>query len=324
MIKLSKQGAEKIAKEYNLGIIKSLKPFSGGWVNYNYDLETESGSYVVRVLGLSITKDTKKRLASEFKVLSALHKNNFPYAIPYPLKNKEGSYLASIGKTILWVYPKIKGTHIKHYDNENIKSIVHSLATYHKYVKNIKITNNRNIDSPKKLLEKYREMRKQKSDSERNKLMLNNIDLFEKCLNKMKNINFEINKLPIHYDFHKGNLLFNKNKVIGILDFERMLYAPRILDIAQLIKCTYDHGEKKFINKVNLILNEYNKINPLTKKERVQVLLMLAKDNCRMFERFYVLAGSNTFKAGKEGELSCLKWTIDVQKNVARELGWFR
>lgn len=321
-MKLSRKEAQRIATEYSLGAIKSFKPFSGGWVNYNYELETEKGSYVIRVLGLGITKDTKKRLASEFKVLSALHKNHFPYAIPYPLKNKNRSYLASTGKTLLWVYPKIKGTHIKHYNNKNIRSIACALATYHKYVKNIEITNNRNIDSPKKLLEKYKEMRKQKADSERNKLMLNNIDLFEKCLNKVKNINFNINKLPIHYDFHKGNLLFNKNKVVGILDFERMLYAPRMLDIAQLIKCTYDNGEKKFVHKVNLILNEYNKINSLTKKEKAQVLLMLAKDNCRMFERFYVLAGSNTFKSGKEGELSCLKWTIGVQKNVAGVLGW--
>lgn len=323
MMKLSRQRADKIAEEYNLGIVKSLKPFFGGWVNYNYDLRTDNGSYVIRILGL-IKEDIKKRLFGEFKVLSYLHKNNFPYAIPYPLKNNRRTYSTKINETFFWVYPKLEGEHIKHHSLETIKSMARALATYHKYVKGIRISNCRKIDSPKILLAKYQYLKEQKPNSPRNKVMLRNIDFFENTLNRIKNIDFNINKLPIHYDFHKGNILFKGDRVVGILDFERMLYAPRILDIAQLIKCTYASGKKRFMERVNLIVKEYKKINSLTKKEEELILPILVKDNCRMFRVFYNLSGKSDLKSSEAEELSCLKWTIDVQKNVARTLGWIR
>jgi homoserine kinase type II len=312
-MKLTKAQAELISKEYRLGKVKSIKPIAGGWVNYNYLLKTDKGKFVVRLLGAKMKKDTKDRLSTEFKVLSHLHKKKFPYAIPYPLKNKKGNYLMNNGKTLLWVYPYIEGSPIKDYDNAMIKSIARALATYHKTVGNIKITNNRKVDSLREISKKYKQMKKVRSNNPANKLMLENIDFFEGSLNKLEKINFNTKQVPIHYDFHKGNLLFNKKQVVGILDFERLLYAPRILDIAHLIKCTYKKDKSGFIRRVNFIIKEYDKVNPLTKKERALVLPMLAKDSCRMLEQFYFSAKKNLGKKGSEGELACLKWTIEVQ-----------
>ncbi len=218
-------------------------------------------------------------------------------------------------KTLLWIYPYVEGSPIKEYDNTTIKNIARALATYHKYVKNVKITNNRKVKSLTEISKKYKDMRREKSNNPANKLMLENVDFFERVLEKIKKINFNTKQVPIHYDFHKGNLLFNKKQVVGILDFERLIYAPRILDIAHLVKCTYEKNKRDFIKRVNLIIDEYEKVNPLTKREKELVLPILAKDGCRMFERFYKLIGSENKKI-HEGDLSCLKWTIDVQKLV--------
>lgn len=319
-MKLTKKQAELISNEYNLGKVQSLKPIAGGWVNYNYELKTDKGKFVVRLLGTKIEKDIKNRLFIEFKLLSHLHKIKFPYEIPYPLKNREGNYLINIKKTLLWVYPYIEGSPIKNYDNATIKSVVGALATYHKYVEKVKITNIRKVDSLKETSKKYKEMRKQKSDNPANKLMLENFELFEESLNKVEKIKFNTKQVPIHYDFHKENLLFDGKRVVGILDFERLLYAPRILDIAHLVKCTYKKDRSDFIKRVNFIIKEYGKVNPLTKKEKDLILPMLAKDNCRMFERFYKLIGSKSKKI-HQGDLSSLKWTIDVQRLVMGVVG---
>ena len=315
MMKPTKKQTEQISNEYNLGKVQSLKPIAGGWVNYNYLLKTNKGKFVVRILGAKIKKDTKNRLSTEFKVLSHLHKKKFPYAIPYPLKNKKGNYLMNNGKTLLWVYPYIEGSPIKDYDNATIKNIAKALARYHNATRNLKITNNRKVDSLKEISKKYQQMKKEKAKNPASKLMLENIDFFEESLNKLEKINFNTKQVPIHYDFHKGNLLFNKKQVVGILDFERLLYAPRILDIAHLIKCTYKKNKKYFIKRVNFIVKEYEKVNPLTKREKALILPILTKDNCRMFERFYKLIGLENKKI-KDGDLSCLKWTIEVQKVV--------
>ena len=315
-MKPTKKQADLISKAYNLGKVKSLNPIAGGWVNYNYLLETSRGKFVVRILGSRIKKETKMRLTNEFKILEYLHKNNFPYEIPYPIKNNEGKYLTEKSKQLFWVYHYLEGSPIKDYDDATIKSIAKALATYHQYVENVKINDNRKVDSLTKTYKKYKKMRMLKPDTPANKLVLENLGFFEESLKKIKKIKFDTKQVQIHYDFHKGNLLFDKKKVVGIIDFERFLYAPRILDITQLIKCTYKKDKKVFMERVNFIIKEYDKINPLTKREKGLILPMLARDNCRMFERFYELIRGSQHKKIHEGDLSCLKWTIDVQKLV--------
>jgi homoserine kinase type II len=316
MKRLTKKQAISIAKNYNLGEVKSFGPVAGGWVNYNYLLRTDKGKFVVRILGSKIKKETIKRLGNEFKLLEYLHQKEFPYQIPYPLKNMVGDYLTKRSKQFFWVYPYLEGSPIKDYENKSIRSIVKALATYHKYIEKFKLKDNRKIDSVEKTAKKYKELKKLKPLDSVNNLMLENIGFFEESLNKLKKINFNTKKVPIHYDFHKGNLLFDRKNVVGILDFERMLYAPRILDIAHLIKCTYKKNKRDFLNRANFIVNEYNKVNTLTEREKELILPLLAIDNCRMFNQFYHSAKKGNEKKGSEGELACLRWTINVQRLV--------
>jgi homoserine kinase type II len=312
-MKLTKKDAIQIAKEYDLGKVKSIKIIEGGAVNYNFDLKTEKGNFILRIIGSNMNEVKKTRLNSEFKLLTYLHKKKFSYGIPVPIKNKNGIYLTKIAKYHVWVYKKIDGELIKNYDKKTLKSVVKALATYHKYVKNLKIKNKRNLGSLKVLYKKYLIMKEVKSKNPKDVLMLENIDLFIDSFSKLKHIDFNINEVPIHYDFHKENLLFKDKKVIGIIDFERTFYAPRILDLAHLIKCTYESGDK-FIERINFILNEYDKVNVLTQKERSLILPMLLRDNLVMFEKFYNAKG--VMKTGNDGTISCLKWTIDVHKKV--------
>lgn len=316
-MKLSKTQAQQISNDYSLGKVISLEIINGGWVNYNFNLKTDKGNFIIRVIGSKMNSTKKSELNSEFTLLTSLHKNKFPYAIPVPLKNQEGNYLSKVSGFNIWVYTRIEGNSIKEYDNQSLKSISRALATYHKYGEKLKVENKRDFGDLDKLYKKYLAMKKIKPRNAKDKLMIENIDLFVNSFSKLDGIDFDTKKVPLHYDFHKGNLLFKNKQVVGILDFERVLYAPRILDLAQLIKCSYKSG-KEFIERVNFILNEYSKINPLTKKERKLVLRILLRDDLFMFEKFY--NGKGTMKNSDEGAINCLNWTIDVHKNVLREL----
>lgn len=317
-MKLTKKEVQKIADNYNLGKVKSSKVIPGGWVNYNYLLKTEKGDFVLRVIGSKINNMKKTRLASEFKLLNHLDKKGFPYKIPVPIKNKKGAYLTKILKSSVWIYKKIEGKSIKNYDNKTLGDIAKALATYHKYVKGVKIKNKRKLGDLRKLAKKYSDLKKITPKNDKDRIMLQNIDLFIQSFEKLQGIDFKINELPIHYDFHKNNILFKNKKVAGIIDFERIFYAPRILDIAHLIKCSYKSGKRVFMKRVRFILKEYNKVNPLTKKEEDLILPMLLRDNLIMFEKF--CAAKGTMKTGHEGAIGCLNWTIDVHKNIMREL----
>ena len=64
-MKLTKKEAEKICELYNLGKLKSIKLFSEGLVNYNYELKSDKGSFVVRIIGSELHKYKRQKLELE-------------------------------------------------------------------------------------------------------------------------------------------------------------------------------------------------------------------------------------------------------------------
>jgi Ser/Thr protein kinase RdoA (MazF antagonist) len=314
-MKLTKQETEKIVKDYNLGRLKSIKPLSGGSVNYNFTLTTFKGIFVLRII---IKKLNLKKLNLEFKALEYLNEEGFPYQIPNPVKNNKGKYLSKLNDKNIWIYEKIRGKCVKSLNEVQLKNTIKALAIYHKHIGKFKIKA-KEENEIKGLKGRLLKLSKVKPKNKLDRLMLKNLSMIEQVYEKIKDKKFNENRLLIHKDIHKKNLLFEGNQVISILDFENIRLSPRIMDIAYLIKTTVAYGENRFMKRVNLIINEYDKTNHLTKQEKSDILLILAKDSCVMFDYFYRTSGQDI---KDDGEYLCLKWTVDVVKQVVRELGW--
>jgi len=60
MKKLTKKESEKICEDFNLGRFFSIKLIDEGWVNYNHDLKTEKGNFIVRFVGKTYGKGKKE------------------------------------------------------------------------------------------------------------------------------------------------------------------------------------------------------------------------------------------------------------------------
>jgi len=60
-MKLTKKEAQKIADNYDLGMVKSLNLIKKGLVNHNYILKSEKGDFIIRILGHEFD-DWKKKL----------------------------------------------------------------------------------------------------------------------------------------------------------------------------------------------------------------------------------------------------------------------
>jgi Ser/Thr protein kinase RdoA (MazF antagonist) len=315
-MKITKKEAEQISNFYNLGSIKKIKVIPGGWVNHNFNFITNKGSFIIRVLGKKFNKSKREQLILEFKVLQYLNENKFPYNIPVPIKNNRGESIVKINGKTVWVYRKLNGRVMKNLNSIQLKEMVRALAIYHKSVKNFKLDSSVEKNEARGLKQKFILMEKIKPKDNIDLLMLNNIAMIKNLFEKVKNRRFVKNLLPVHLDFHKNNLLYSRNKVIGILDFENIRIAPRIRDIAYLIKTTVAYGKSRFSKRVNFIIKEYDKINPLEKNEKTDILLILARDSCIMFDYFYHTREDII----SDGEYWCLKWTINVAKQIVNVL----
>ena len=314
-MKLTKKEINQISEFYNLGDIKNIKTVSGGWVNHNFSFITSKGSFIIRVLGKKLNKWKKDQLNFEFKILKHLENNNFPYKIPLPLQNIKGKNVLKIKDKAIWAYKKINGKIIENTTNLQLKEMAIALATYHKHIKNFKLTSKVERDTIKGLKTRFVSMGKIKPKNKLDRLMLENLELIQNLLKKVEDKKFAQHMLPIHYDFHNKNVLYSKNKLTGILDFENVRIAPRIRDIAYLIKTTVAYGKNKFSKRMKFIINEYEKVTPLTMKEKKDIIFILARDACIMFDFFYPKK-EKTFKIVPEGDYLCFKWTIDVAKEI--------
>ncbi len=287
-MKLLKKEAQKICNQYNLGKVNKIKIIEGGLINDNFEIKTDQGQFIIRFLGHKFHEANKRKLKLEFKILEFLNKNKFPYEVPLPLKSKKGRYPSRLNGKNFWVYEKIKGNKVKRLNKEKFKEIVILLATYHKFVKKIKlrkediIYHNRlfNLDWLKK---NYSEMKKIKPRTKLDKLMRENLEFFSSMLDKISKIKFNKNIIPTHSDFHIGNMLFKKDKLVGLLDFDNLETTPLIKDVAYTIQNTCFKNNKLNKNTMRFFLRGYEKINKLTKEEKEMIIPAIIREKCIFF-----------------------------------------
>lgn len=281
-MKLTKKEAQKIADLYNLGKVEKFELFKGGLVNYNYEIKTDKGEFIARVFGHKIDEWKKASLKREFRVLRFLKKKKFLYETPFPIKSKKGKIISKVNGKTFWVYKKITGEKSKKGDLNQFRNMAKTLGIYHQTVKELKVGKITDQDITW-LYKEYAKMSKVKPKNRTDKLMKKNLSLFYDQLGKISKIRFDKNPIISHSDFHRHNLLFKEDEVIGILDFDNANAWPRAKDVANSIReaCL---GETKFkVKKLKIFLKEYGKVVKLTKEEKRMILPFMMQNNCITF-----------------------------------------
>jgi len=307
-MKLTKKEVERIAKEFNLGEVKKFHLIQGGYNNFNFDVLTNRGRYVYRVI---FNQYNRERELIKFRVLRFLEKNNFPYELTIPIKNSKNKFFSSVKGTSLWVYRYIEGETIKRSNKIQIKEIAKALAIYHKYIEKLKIKT-KSFRSYEFYNKEYERMKKIKPKNKFDNLMLSNIDFFYKIIKAMPKKEFSKKRLIIHSNFSEQNMIFRKNKLVGFIDFEEWDLAPRLLDIAYTSKHACWDKEKIDKKLLSMFVKEYSKHNKLTKKEIELLPLFILYDYCIAFWAFYNIMK----KISEKQKHEFMEWAIERTKTI--------
>jgi Ser/Thr protein kinase RdoA (MazF antagonist) len=139
-------------------------------------------------------------------------------------------------------------------------------------------------------------------------------------LEKVKKINFKVNVIIAHGDINRANVLFNKNKLSGILDFDNLKFAPKAEDVAYSLRM-FCPSSIEGVNKksMTLFLREYRKIMPLSKKEERLLIPLMIRGIVNNFWWMYM-----NMKKGQDIKHKIIESGINQTKNLAKQIGWLK
>ncbi|MFH0906080.1 MAG: phosphotransferase [archaeon] len=265
----------KILSNYNIGKLVSYQKAKEGLVNQNWIIKTDKGLFVLRFL-----EDNKKKIdiIKEHKFEIELSKK-INYLVSLPIKSKKDQNIGKYKNRYFWIYNYIDGDTRYKVNNSNIKKIARLIATVHKASENINISFDK-IGSPYNVNWIIEELDEQKEYFSKNKnkygkYFLKIYKSLIKILTELNNSKLkkeynQLKRIVLHSDYGASNIIWKKDNIIGLIDFDNIRKHPKIYDLAVYIAWKLYKRSKPSeisIRKVNNFLNEYNKYNKLEDNE---------------------------------------------------------
>lgn len=257
---------KKIFEKFDFGVIKKVKPFATSG-NISYIINTDKKNYLLRLSPLGFRWRSKQEIEAELEIINYLFINNFPVIQPLTAKNNKQiiswknhfGYLREFIDAKAKLRPSLK----------EIEKFGELLGEFHNLIVNYKTKHKRkhiwDLNETKKHFKQDKKIIL-KSNFKQKK------EFIKKFENEISQLNFPEN-LPsgaIHEDLGKRHILWQKNKIVSIIDFDRSYYGKLILDLGQACRgwCFTNNWKKWSKDKFYALLNGYQNKRKLTDMEK--------------------------------------------------------
>lgn len=223
-------------------------------------------------------KENLERFNREVKLINHLRNNNF--STQYPLSTKQGGFSVPYKDSNYSIYNYLVGFTFKIEEslNNNItpRLLGETIADLNKIMKSADFL----TEYPNKDLYK---MVYGFAVNEICKVDHSNglYTIYENLEQDVKRI---VNMLPsqlIHRDAHIHNIIFNNNRLSGVIDFELVEVNVSIFDLCYCTTsvlsegCTKEELRRKWFNFVGNLVTAYNQVNPLSSKEKESIWFVM-------------------------------------------------
>ena len=303
--KLNKSEIEEIISLYKLKNLESFAPIEEGIENTNYVIIANKKKYILTIF----EKRVKEQDLPFFcELISLLNKSGFK--CPLPLLNLENSPISTFKRKKLTILTFISGKSKENLSNENCEDIGKEAAKLHLLTSNFKIQRKNALS-----IQSWRNM----FENIKDKCIKIHKDLPNLIEANLKDIekNWPSN-LPsgiIHADLFKDNIIFENNKVSGIIDFTFSCNDFYALEIAICFNALCFDGVKSNLSfnvtKAKKFIDGYSSIRKLSDQERNSIKI-LSQGAALRFLLTRVFDAINTV----EGALVKIKDPIEYLKRL--------
>lgn len=256
----------KLLEKFNLGTIKKILPLATSG-NISYIVNATKKNYLLRLSPLGFRWRSKQEIDAELEIINYLLKKKFPVPKPITAKNSEQiiSWKNHFGylREFVNAKPKLNPT------LEEVKQFGELLGVFHNLISGYKTKYKRkhiwDLKETKKNFKQDKKIILEGNFKQKKEF----IKRFEK---EIFQLNFPKN-LPsgtIHEDLGKRHILWQKDKIISIIDFDRSYYGKLILDLGQACRdWCFVNNWKEWSNKnFQALINGYQNKRKLTNLEK--------------------------------------------------------
>ncbi|MBU3964965.1 phosphotransferase [Patescibacteria group bacterium] len=257
---------KKILCEFDIGQIKKIKPLATSG-NITHVISANKKKYLLRLSPLGLRWRSENEILAELELIDHLLKNNFP--VPKPAISKMGKRIVFYKKHFGYLREFIDGNPKLNPTAREIKKFGEIVGWFHNLIQNYKTKNKRkhiwDLEETKQTFKQYKGIILKSNFAQKEEF----IKRFEKeifLLNFPKNLSSG----TIHEDLGKRHILWRKNKIIGIIDFDRSYYGKLILDLGEACRgWCFINNWKKWSNKnFQALISGYQNKRKLTKLEK--------------------------------------------------------
>ncbi|AKK20136.1 homoserine kinase [Candidatus Liberibacter africanus] len=262
---------KRFIKEYAIGQLSSIKPILHGIDNSNFIIHTSVGTYILTIYEKRINE---KDLPFFIELLKYISRNKLP--CPLPIPRNDGKIYGFLSNKPANIFSFIKGNTLTHISETHCEEVGSMLACMHQKTKDFHLYRKNNLSLPDFKV------------------------LWEKCSPKVdkdlkKEIDHELyflkeswpHNLPtgiIHADLFPDNVLFYKNKIMGLIDFYFSCYDSFMYDLSVCINAwCFNENNTYNPSRGFSFLNGYNKIRNISENELQSLPTLLRGAALRFF-----------------------------------------
>ncbi len=264
--KLPPRVLKEILSKFDLGKIKKIKPLPTSG-NVAYAIKSDKDKYLLRLCPTGQRWRSKEEIAAELELIGYLLKNKFP--VPKPILAKNGERIIKWKNHFGYIRKFIDGEPKLNPTLKEVEKFGELVGWFHSLTQNYKTKNKRrhiwDLQETKKTFQQTKKMIL-KSKFAKKKEFVRKLEQEFSSLNFPNNLQSGM----IHEDLGKRHILWRKDKIIGVIDFDRCYYGKLIFDLGEACRgwCFINNWRNWSNKNFEALIGGYERRRKLTKIEK--------------------------------------------------------